>query len=129
MDLVAWTDAEKQAFLRQQFAAQQAYYHAHYTDTTFELILLDGEPVGRLYVARWPREIRIVDISLLPTHRGGGAGTLLLRALQAEAAEAGKRLTIHVERLNPARRLYDRLGFRLQQDGGVYLLLEWSPEA
>lgn len=88
--------------------------------------MVDGRPAGRLYVARWPAEIRIVDISLLPEHRGHGIGTALLGDLTAEAAAAGTPLTIHVERFNPALRLYQRLGFVAVGDAGVYLLLRWS---
>lgn len=80
--------------------------------------------VGRLYVDRWTREIRIMDIALLPEHRGAGIGTRLLRELQEEARAAGKALSIHVEKFNPALRLYERLGFRAREDKGVYLLME-----
>ena len=76
---------------------------------------------------RGEAEIRIVDIALLPEHRGGGVGTALLRDLLAEADAAGKRVTIHVERFNPALRLYERLGFSVAEDKGVYLLLERPP--
>lgn len=51
----------------------------------------------------------------------------MLEELQAEAREVGKSLTIHVERFNPALALYDRLGFTLREDKGVYLFLEWNP--
>jgi hypothetical protein len=57
---------------------------------------------------------RIVDIALLPQYCNRGIGTTLLRDLQSEAAAAGKPLRIHVERFNPALRLYQRLGFTLQ---------------
>ena len=82
--------------------------------------------MGRLYVARWEKEIRIVDITVLPEFRGSGIGTELLRDLQDEARTAGKSLTIHVERFNRALELYQRLGFKQVEDKGVYLLLEWS---
>jgi GNAT superfamily N-acetyltransferase len=124
---VPWTSEQKAAFLRQQFQAQHAFYQEQYRDTRFEVILRDGQPIGRLYVARWADEIRIVDIALLPEHRGGGIGTGILRDLLAEAAAAGKRVRIHVERLNPARRLYERLGFAPVEDKGVYVLMEWRP--
>ena len=95
--------------------------------TSFDVVLMDGEPGGRLYVHRGESEIRIVDIALLPEHRGDGIGTALLRDLLNEADAAGKRLTIHVERMNPALRLYDRLGFTVAEDKGAYLLLERLP--
>jgi ribosomal protein S18 acetylase RimI-like enzyme len=110
-----------------QFEAQDAYYREHYHPASFDAVELDGQPVGRLYVARWEDEIRIIDIALLPAHRGRGIGTALLRGLLNEAAGAGKRLSIHVEKHNPALRLYARLGFTTVADRGVYLLLEATP--
>lgn len=122
-----WTNEQKESFLKMQFDAQNLYYRENYPDASFDIILADGKPIGRLYVARWPEEIRIMDIALLPTHRGGGIGTKLLRHLVSESEEVGKPLTIHVERFNPALGLYERLGFRVVADKGVYLLMKRPP--
>lgn len=128
--LTDWSDEQKEAFVRMQFEAQHAYYQEHYADASFEVIEVGGIPAGRLYVHRRPAEIRLVDVTLLPEFRGGGAGTALLRGLMAEAESAGKPLTIHVERYNPALRLYERLGFVASTaDRGPYLFLEWRPPA
>ena len=124
-----WDDAAKTAFVRQQFAAQHHHYRAYYTGTEFLVVLRDGAPVGRLYLARWPSEIRIMDVALLPEHRGAGIGARLLADVLAEGDAAGKRVSIHVERHNPALRLYARLGFRPSADRGVYLFLEREPGA
>jgi ribosomal protein S18 acetylase RimI-like enzyme len=124
---VSWTAAEKDTFLRQQFAAQDAHYREHYTGADFLVIEAAGVPAGRLYVARWPREVRIMDIALLPAYRRRGLGTAILADLLAEATATGKTASIHVERHNPALRLYERLGFHTAADRGVYLLLERSP--
>jgi ribosomal protein S18 acetylase RimI-like enzyme len=123
--LTNWDDAQRTAFLTQQFTAQATHYREHYPGAVFNLILLDGDPVGRLYLHRRPSEVRIMDIALLPPHRNRGIATALLRDLQTEAAVAAKPLTIHVEQFNPALRLYTRLGFRPIAEHGVYLLMEW----
>jgi GNAT superfamily N-acetyltransferase len=123
---VPWSDAQKRAFTDMQFAAQDADYRRHYPDAQYSIIEVQGEPAGRLYVDRCKKEIRIIDIALLPEHRRAGIGTKLLRALQGEARTAGKTLTIHVEKFNPALRLYQRLGFQQIEDKGVYLFLEWK---
>ena len=125
--VVPWDDSTKDAFLRAQFDAQDRWYREHYAEASYEVVLIDGEPGGRLYVHRGEHEIRIVDIALLPEHRGNGVGTSLLRDVLAEADAAGKRVTIHVERLNPALRVYERLGFSVAEDKGVYLLLARPP--
>jgi ribosomal protein S18 acetylase RimI-like enzyme len=121
-----WNDEEKALFCRRQFDAQSAHYAANYPGASFQVIERESRPIGRLYVARWDKEIRIVDITLLPEFRGAGIGTKLLRELQDEARTAGKSLTIHVERFNRALELYQRLGFRQVEDKGVYLLLQWG---
>ncbi|MEO5714173.1 MAG: GNAT family N-acetyltransferase [Luteolibacter sp.] len=121
-----WTNAQKAEFCQMQFIAQDAHYRQHYPGADLQVIESAGTPAGRLYVDHWKREIRIMDIALLPEHRGKGIGTKLLLDLQHEAAGCGKSLSIHVERFNPALPLYERLGFRMIEDKGVYLLLEWS---
>ena len=124
---MAWDDAQKEAFLRHQFDAQDAWWRENYADASFDVILVEGEPAGRLYVHRGGSEIRIVDIALLPEQRGNGVGTRLLDELLAEGDADAKSVTIHVERMNPALRLYARLGFALAEDKGVYLFLERRP--
>jgi GNAT superfamily N-acetyltransferase len=126
---VPWTDDQKAAFVKMQFDAQDAHYRAHYEGATYEVIEVDGVPAGRLYLHRTPKEIRLMDIALLPSFRGAGIGTRLLAGLIAEAKGSGVPLTIHVEISNPARRLYERLGFAPVEEHGVHLLMERRPEA
>jgi ribosomal protein S18 acetylase RimI-like enzyme len=125
--LVAWDDAAKRAFVEQQYAAQDTHYRAHYPGAAWQVIEAGGEPAGRLIVHRGDGDIRVMDISLLPEHRGRGLGTAVLGELAAEADAAQRRLSIHVERTNPARRLYERLGFVAVEAGEVYVLMERPP--
>jgi ribosomal protein S18 acetylase RimI-like enzyme len=126
--ITGWSDEEKAVFCRRQFDAQTAHYREHYPGALLQVVETDGVRLGRLYVAHWEREIRIMDIALLPGDRGKGIGTQLVRALQGEASASGKTLTIHVERFNPALRLYERLGFKTLEDKGVYLLMKWESD-
>lgn len=125
--VVDWTDEQKDWFILMQFNAQHTWYQEHYVGASFDIVLADGVPAGRLYVHRREKEIRLVDISFLPEFRGRGLGTGLLRDLCAEAEAAGKPLTIHVEKYNPAMRLYQRLGFISIDETGPYDLMEWRP--
>ena len=127
MALVPWDEAQRQAFLSMQFEAQDRSYHGNFSQARFEIVELRGVAAGRLYVNRGRDEIRVVDIALLPEHRGRGVGSALLRGLLAEAAVNGQCVTIHVEIGNPARRLYERLGFVEVRDEGVYRFMQWSP--
>ena len=127
---VPWTDDQKAAFLRHQFEAQHTHYERYYHGKEFDVILVDGEPAGRLYLARWENEIRLVDIALLPPYRGQGVGTRLVHDVMTEAAATGKTVGIHVEMNNPAMSLYERLGFQRQHDdGAMYCFMEWRAGA
>ncbi|HEU4558967.1 MAG TPA: GNAT family N-acetyltransferase [Longimicrobium sp.] len=122
---VPWSDEQKAAFVLQQFEAQHAWWQQHYTGARWDLVLVGGKPAGRLYVDVWEREIRVVDIAMMPEHRGRGIGSILLRRIFREGDALGKPVSIHVEVFNPARRLYDRLGFvQKGTHGDVYLLME-----
>jgi ribosomal protein S18 acetylase RimI-like enzyme len=126
---VPWHASAKEAFLRMQFAAQDSYYRATFPTANYDLVVGGEEVLGRLYVDRTGEEVHVIDLALLPEHRGKGIGTRLLTRVQAEAATAGKPVHMYVERFNPAKRLYDRLDFRQIGDEGVYLLLEWRKTA
>ena len=121
-----WSDEQKAMFCRMQFNAQTTDYGKNYPDASFDIIERDGVAAGRLLVLRSAEAVHVIDIALLPEHRGAGIGTKFLRELQEEAKAAGKKLSIHVEIFNPARRLYERLGFKQVEEKGVYLLMEWT---
>jgi ribosomal protein S18 acetylase RimI-like enzyme len=124
---VGWDDAAKRAFIEHQFNAQDHHYRTHYPGATLDVIEVEGEPAGRLYVHRGKSDIRIMDIAVAPQFRGRGIGSTLLRDLIAEADASGRKLSIHVEMNNPARSLYDRLGFIPVGEHGVYVLMERAP--
>jgi ribosomal protein S18 acetylase RimI-like enzyme len=129
LDQVSWAPGAREAFVEQQFAAQDAHYRANYPGACLDVIEVDGVAAGRLYVHRGPSDIRIMDIALAPGFRGRGIGTALLRRLMDEADASGRRLSIHVEMNNPARSLYDRLGFEPAGEHGVYVLMERQSSA
>lgn len=122
--LSGWPEAQKHAFLTQQHRAQHQHYQSYYPDAERLILEEGGTAIGRLYIDTWAHELRIVDISLIPAVRGRGIGEAVLRDVIEWAAAADKGVSIHVEKFNPARRLYLRLGFTVVEDKGVYDLME-----
>lgn len=120
------TEEVKAAFLADQFRLQHAHYQKYYPNADWLVTAHGADDIGRLYIERWPTQHRIIDIAFLPEHRGKGFGEALLRDLLDEAAACGKAVTIHVEKFNPAMRLYRRLGFTTEEDKGVYDLMRWT---
>jgi GNAT superfamily N-acetyltransferase len=107
--------------LRMQFTAQQSRYRGKYPDAHFDLVLKDEVAIGTLYAMRGPEEFVLIDIALLPEQRNAGNGAQLVAALIQQANTAGKPLQAHVLKDNPAWHLWQRLGFKIVGDDGVYL--------
>ena len=124
---VPWDEAKKDQFLDMQFRAQHQHYQDNYPNAEFLLIEQSGEAVGRVYLDRRDDEFRLIDIALLPEHRNQGWGGAMMQDLLDEAREASLPVTIHVESFNPAFRLYQRLGFEIAEDRGVYQFMRWLP--
>jgi ribosomal protein S18 acetylase RimI-like enzyme len=124
--VISMTDAQKAAFIEAQFLLQHAHYQKYYPQADWLVTTYAGADIGRLYLERWPTQHRIIDITLLPEYRGKGLGEQVLRDLMDEAKAAGKAVSIHVEKFNPAMRLYRRLGFTIEEDKGVYDLMRWT---
>jgi N-acetylglutamate synthase-like GNAT family acetyltransferase len=125
MALVPWDAAQKGAFLQMQFSAQQKHYQAYFPKAAHELILADGQPVGRLYVDRRAAEIRILDITLLPESRGRGIGTRILLDLMKEAEQSKQTCSIYVESFNRSLGFFQRLGFVKTEENGASWLMVW----
>lgn len=118
---------QKRAFIAMQFNAQSQQYLMSYPDANHSIILWDEVPIGRLIVDRGEREFKLVDIALLPAHRSAGIGTHLIEELLLEATAARKPVRLNVWHSNPARNLYQRMGFSPVNDDGVYSEMCWTP--
>ncbi len=123
-----WNPAQQEAFLRMQFNAQRRWYAMAHPAAVEQIVELDQQPVGRLMVAKGDGAVAtLVDISLLPEHRGCGIGGGLLRGLLDQCNQEQTSLRLQVLRTNPAARLYDRLGFLKVGEDDLYLHMEKRP--
>ena len=125
---VEWADGQKEVFVRWQFDLQRREYDARFPDASYQVIMVDEEPAGRIWIGVDEEQIRLLDIALLPRFQRRGIGTLLLRWLIDEAAQVKKPLRHMVFVLNnDAHRFYERLGFVVIEDLGAYKHMEWKP--
>jgi ribosomal protein S18 acetylase RimI-like enzyme len=116
-----WPPAAVAAFCAQQHAVRERAYAAAFPGADDEVLLADGERVGRLLTTRVGSATHVVDLAVHPDHQGRGLGTAALAAVLA-SAEGPVRLTVRAG--NPARRLYERLGFVVVADRGTDLEME-----
>lgn len=120
-----WDVTQKTAFLSQQCRAQEAHYRQAYPTAVREIIEVEGTAAGRVCWQAASDENRVIDLRLLATYRGRGIGSALLRALQARSQQQAVPLHLSVACDNPARQLYERLGFVVSADDGLYCQMEY----
>jgi ribosomal protein S18 acetylase RimI-like enzyme len=123
LEVLGWSDAEKQAFIKMQFIARERCYPR----VDNRIILLNGRPVGRILVDRGESSILLNDIAVLTEYRNAGIGSRLIQDLMKEATAAGKPIMLHVLTSSPAVRLYERLGFSRTGGDGAYFEMKWIP--
>jgi ribosomal protein S18 acetylase RimI-like enzyme len=126
---LGWDEERLRILLEQQYVAQLRQYRETYPEHERLVVELAGRPVGRIDVHRSPREIRVLEISVVPELRSRGLGTRLIAELQEEATGTERPVRLQVARGNPALRLYQRLGFTAVEESEIYLSLEWTGPA
>ena len=126
-DLVQLDPPVREGLMRMQFEAQTATYAQRFPQAAFDIIELDGQPIGRIVVNRTGGFVHIVDQAIVPELRRRGLGTAVMRALMDEAAAGGIPVRLKVADVNdPSLRLYLRLGFRRIDEAPLYMELEWT---
>jgi ribosomal protein S18 acetylase RimI-like enzyme len=125
-DLVQLDPGVRHQLMAMQFEAQTTSYAAQFPNARFDIIELEGKPIGRIVVDRPGDTIYIVDQAIVPEFRSRGAGSAIMRALMDEAAAAGLPVRLTAADSNdPSLRLYLRLGFRQLDQAVMYMELEW----
>lgn len=122
-----WPEAQQEAFLRMQFNAQKRWYEMSYGRADHQIIEQDGAAIGRLMVLRETASVLLVDIALLPEFRKQGIGGELLRELIMECDQQQLPIRLQVQKINPAQRLYGRLGFKKTGEDQMYFQMEKLP--
>lgn len=118
--------AQKEMLIDQQFQNQHFQYQTNYSGAALNLVLIKEVPIGRLYLHQRAEEIRIMDIALLPTYQNQGIGTFLLQQVLQEGRDSSKAVSLHIEKSNPALKLYKRTGFKVKGEVAFRYFMEWN---
>lgn len=127
MEAWGWPAEETNAFLRMQFELQTRSYAMQFPDAVTQVIIYEGNRIGRIIVSM-NNPIHLIDISLLTAYRNQGIGTAVMASLQRKAAAAGLPVKLSVLEHNPAKRLYERLGFKVIGEAFPYISMSWQPD-
>ncbi len=120
-------DAIRADLLQTQFHARDTGMRSTWRDLDDRIILSQGQPAGRIALARTADEVWIVDLLVLPELRGSGIGTAVLQTVFDDATRLGKPVRLHANIAHRSTRLYERLGFVKAGGSQVHHLLEWTP--
>jgi glycine hydroxymethyltransferase len=112
-----WTEAHQEAF------------YMDFEPATHSIIIVDGQEAGAIGVRRSDAEFYFANLHLLPEFQGRWLGTWIFRDLMAEAAARGVPIRFHVMKNNPARRLYERLGFSITAETDIRYEMMWPRAA
>lgn len=124
LDVLAAEGQGPEAFVRMQFDAQSRHYKTSYPGAEHSVVLVNGEPAGRVVVDRSGAEILVVDIALLPRFRDAGVGSALVAGLLEEADAGGLPLRCHVwEGNDGALRFWQRHGLVAQGVEGAHVAM------
>jgi GNAT superfamily N-acetyltransferase len=124
---VTGSEEQIRQLLRMQFEAQRQHYRSRFPCAVHSIVLLNGAAAGQLYLDRQVDQFVVVDFALAPEFRRLGIGSKIIASVQADAAAAGKRITGHVDRANPAAQFWRNLGFHLTREDSLYFKMEWRP--
>lgn len=106
---------------------QAAMFREGFEPTRTQIIELDGEAIGSWTIVREPDRIRLQRIEIDPPHQSRGIGTELVRQLSRQADSDGIPIELQVLKVNPARQLYERLGFCVVEDTPTHYQMRRAP--
>ncbi len=92
---------------------QDIYFRQGFFPEKLAIVVVGGRDAGLFEVERSVQEIYLRRIEIAPEFQRRGLGTALITALAAEARARRVPLRLQVLKVNPARRLYERLGLQI----------------
>jgi len=107
-------------------AWQSQSFQERFNPTTREIIEFDGVPIGYIAVERRKEVIFLSSIEIAPDYQNRGIGTMLIQALLDEGRSRGVSVELYVLKVNPARRLYERLGFTIIRETETHHIMRFT---
>lgn len=105
-------------------AWQQEHFRRNFDPDACRIITVEGEDAGVLSLEIREEEVFLRNIEIMPEHQRKGIGTFLIDSVLGEARGEGKNVVLQVLKVNPARRLYERLGFSITGENATHYLMK-----
>jgi ribosomal protein S18 acetylase RimI-like enzyme len=108
---------------------QRERFNRRFAPGNIRVLRLDGQDIGILWVEERDGTLFLANLHVLPELQRRGLGTAAIRMFLADANKRGLDAVLQVLRVNPARRFYERLGFRIAGKTETHFLMCFSKGA
>ena len=108
---------------------QRRRFDALFDPQGLRVIQADGRDAGLLAVEERADHLFLARIEIVPEWQNRGIGSTVIRSVLADARRRQKNVVLRVLRPNPARALYERLGFRLSGETATHFQMRYEPES
>jgi ribosomal protein S18 acetylase RimI-like enzyme len=108
-------------------AVERQKFEAFYDERSTRVIIFDSEDVGWISVTSDNGGVKVEQIYLSPRLQNKGIGSRIISDIITEAHASGRRVTLSTAKINPAIRLYERLGFRQTGETEFKIEMEVAP--
>ena len=116
---------QKESIIYQQFALEHHQLIQMYPEAELNIVMIDKEPVGRVYINYGVAKDRILQIGLLKKYRGFGIGRKIVAMVIDKAFNKRKTVSLQVAWFNQgAYGFYEKLGFKVIENNGVFYEME-----
>lgn len=120
-------EKQKADILFNQFCMEQGQLIQQYPNAECNIVLLNEEAIGRLYVNHGEKADRILEIGLLEEYRGLGIGRKIVTTVIENAKKAGKAVCLQVAWFNEgAYKFYERIGFVVIEENYVFREMQYK---
>jgi len=107
-------------------AFQESVFRERYTPAQIQVITFDGKDIGMISLEEREDDIFLRAIEILPTHQGQGIGARIIRQVISDAVSKQKPVYLRVLKVNPAKILYERLGFSVNEATDTHFIMKTS---
>jgi ribosomal protein S18 acetylase RimI-like enzyme len=106
---------------------QRQRFEENFKPSLLEIIEYAQKPMGYISVDRRADEIFLSSIEIAPEFQNRGIGTRLIRELLDECDRKRLSTRLFVLKVNPAQRLYERLGFEPIEETPTHYMMKRRP--
>lgn len=110
-----WDDTYQETIFREKFVPAE-----------IQIIKLNGKDIGMISLEENSEEVFLRTIEIYPTYQRQNLGTTIIQQIIDDAIRKTKPVRLRVLKVNPAKRLYERLGFSVIEETKTHYIMRTS---